>query len=152
MTTPHAALGVPGAADRFSREMFVRGTGLRFDREWAHRLRAGEPARRSRLVGPLAIWPSAVTRCIGGPRVRWIPVLMPVTNVHGWNGGWSPAARFSSGVAASLVGRLHVRCPGGVGRRIVVTALVAVQLAIGALVLQFPKTLCNDGDGVSAFR
>ena len=31
-----------------------------------------------------------------------IPVLLPWSNVHGWTGGWSPAARFLVPVAAFL--------------------------------------------------
>ena len=82
-----------------------------------------------------------------------IPVLMPLTNVHGWTGAWSPAARFLVPVSPLLwLGVYAYAAQAALGGRIVVTALVAVQLAIDALVWQFPKTLWNDGDGVSAFR
>ena len=36
--------------------------------------------------------------------------------------------------------------------RLVVAGLVLLQMAINAFVWQFPKTLWNDGDGVSALR
>jgi hypothetical protein len=79
-------------------------------------------------------------------------VLLPVTNFHGWRGGWSPAARFLLPVAPLLWMGVasYAAAAGGVGRA-VVAVLVAAQLAINAFVWQFPKTLWNDGDALSAF-
>jgi hypothetical protein len=76
-----------------------------------------------------------------------------VTNVHGWMGGWSPAARFLVPIAPLLwVGVYLFASQARSLGKAVVAALVVVQVAIDAFVWQFPKALWNDGDGVSAFR
>ena len=134
--------------------MFVRGTGLLFDREYG--LIAYAPVYL--LAGPGLLVLSRYGHRLSRDALvvlacYLIPVLMPLTNVHGWTGGWSPAARFLVPVSPLLwLGVYAYAAQAALGGRIVVTALVAVQLAIDALVWQFPKTLWNDGDGVSAFR
>jgi hypothetical protein len=75
-------------------------------------------------------------------------VICPLTNVHGWTGGWSPAARFLTPLTPLLGLGVYA------GLRAVPSAIalaaVALQVAISAYVWQHPKVLWNDGDGRAA--
>jgi hypothetical protein len=75
-------------------------------------------------------------------------ILWPVTNVHGWTGGWSPAARFM----VPIVPLLALALPSALLHtpRLLVATLVALQIGIDAYMWQNPKNLWNDGDGVAA--
>lgn len=77
-----------------------------------------------------------------------LPILLPLTNVHGWTGGWSPAARFWVPVVPLLTIGLAV----GLNRapRPIAVGLVALQIAISVYFWQAPKNLWNDGDGFAA--
>lgn len=74
--------------------------------------------------------------------------LLPVTNVHGWTGGWSPPARF----LVPIVPLLGLLVAVGITRapRIVIAAIVAIQVVVSAYFWQTPKNLWNDGNGVAA--
>jgi hypothetical protein len=77
-----------------------------------------------------------------------IPVLLPYTNVHGWTGGWAPAARYWVPIVPLLAVALafaFTKVP-----RPVVVAAVAVQVVISGYFWQNPKNLWNDGDGTAA--
>jgi hypothetical protein len=76
-------------------------------------------------------------------------VVCPMTNVHGWMGGWSPAARFLTPILplAGLFVYAGLR-----GSPIVIAApILALQIAISAYAWQHPKMLWNDGNGIAAF-
>ncbi len=153
LTTPHAAFGMPGAGEAV-REVFTRGTGLLFDREYG--LFAYGPLYLLALPG---LWLLASVRrqlsrdLLVVLACYLIPVLLPMTNVHGWTGGWSPAARFLVPVSSLLwMGVYLFASQAAASGRLVVAGLVLLQMAINAFVWQFPKTLWNDGDGVSALR
>jgi hypothetical protein len=153
VTTPHATFGGIMPAGEFLGEMFARGTGLLFDREFG--LLAYGPIYLLAVPGFVVVWRLE-------PSLSWglfvllasylVPVLLPLTNVHGWTGGWSPAARFLVPIAPLLW--LGVYAYGvhaaGLGKTLV-GLLMAYQVAINGFVWQFPKVLWNDGDGVSAF-
>ena len=75
-------------------------------------------------------------------------VALPITNVHGWAGGWSPVARFMVPIVPLLA-----LCVGAGVRsmpRVPLAAIVAAQIGISAYGWQNPKNLWNDGDGVAA--
>jgi hypothetical protein len=76
-----------------------------------------------------------------------------MTNIWGWQGGFSPAARFLVPVAPLLWVAVHAHAMRAMraGKALVI-ALVALQVALDLYVWQFPKTLWNDGDGLTAFR
>jgi hypothetical protein len=96
--------------------------------------------RRDTRTVQLALW-SVIAAYL-------IPILLPYTNVHGWTGGWSPAARLWVPIVPLLAVALALaftKAP----RPLVVTA-VAVQVAISAYFWQNPKNLWNDGDGTAA--
>jgi hypothetical protein len=75
-------------------------------------------------------------------------ILWPVTNVHGWIGGWSPAARFMVPIVPLLALALpsaFVHTP-----RALLAALFVLQIGIDGYMWQNPKNLWNDADGVAA--
>ena len=77
-----------------------------------------------------------------------VPILLPVTNVHGWTAAWSPAARFWVPIVPLLAILLAVaidRAP-----RAVVISIFGLQIVLSAYFWQNPKNLWNDGDGIAA--
>ena len=76
-------------------------------------------------------------------------LICPLTNAHGWTGGWNPAARFLTPITP-LVG-LCVFAGLRTAPRAVAVIVVALQVAVSAYAWQHPKILWNDGDGRAAF-
>jgi hypothetical protein len=75
-------------------------------------------------------------------------VLLPITNAHGWTGGWSPAGRFWVPIVPLLAYPV-VAAASRIPRP--VTALVVVlQIAVSAYFWQNPKSNWNDGVGTAA--
>ncbi len=79
----------------------------------------------------------------------WRSSICPLTNAHGWTGGWNPAARFLTPITP-LVG-LCVFAGLRTAPRAVAVIVVALQVAVSAYAWQHPKILWNDGDGRAAF-
>jgi hypothetical protein len=75
-------------------------------------------------------------------------VICPLTNVHGWTGAWSPAARFVTPVTPLL--GLLLFAGLRVAPRPLAVVVVTLQVAISAYAWQHPKILWNDGDGRAA--
>ena len=75
-------------------------------------------------------------------------IMCPITNVHGWTGGWNPAGRFLTPVLP-LVALLVVMGMRELPRALMIAAIV-LQLAIDVYAWQHPKILWNDGDGRAA--
>ncbi|HET7617605.1 MAG TPA: hypothetical protein VFK20_03780 [Vicinamibacterales bacterium] len=152
VTTPHAAIGGAGSVAAVVREMSVRATGLLFDREYG--LLAYAPIYVLAGPGLIVLWRSARGLAAAAATViacYLLPILLPMINVHGWTGGWAPAARFLVPIAPLFwLGVFAVASRANAIGRPLVTALVAAQIAIDAYVWQFPKTLWSDGDGVSS--
>jgi hypothetical protein len=153
VTTPHATLGEFPGVTATGTEMFVRATGLLFDREYG--LFAYGPLYILAAPGLLLLAKRHAALLHGTAAVLicyLLPVLLPVTNVHGWTGGWSPAARFLVPVAPLLfLGVYASGADASRAGRVFIGVLIVAQVAINAFVWQFPKTLWNDGDGISAF-
>jgi hypothetical protein len=75
-----------------------------------------------------------------------ILVLLPMSNIHGWRGGWSPAARFLVPVAPLLA--LGVPAVLVCARaRLVAAVLCGVQLALDVFFWSRPMLLWSEGDG-----
>jgi hypothetical protein len=151
--TPHAALRTAIPLPEITREVFVRATGLLFDREYG--LLAYAPIYCLAAPGMVVLFQNAASSIPRNTAVvivcYQLPVLLPVTNVHGWSGGWSPAARFLVPVAPLLWVAVYAFWAHGARTgRALATGLVAAQVAIDLFVWQFPKTLWNDGNGISA--
>jgi hypothetical protein len=74
-----------------------------------------------------------------------VPVLLPVTNVHGWRGGWSPAARFLVPVAPFL----GLALAFGMARapRFVAAVILIGQACLDGYFWSHPKQLWNLDDG-----
>ena len=147
---PHARLaGWPGWSAGFG-EAVTRTAGLLVDQEFG--LLTYAPVYLLALWGAVALMRShrdlarAVFLVVG---VYALFVISPVTNAHGWTGGWSPAARFLTPVAPLL--GLCVFAGLRAAPRALVVPIVALQIAIDVYVWQRPKTLWNDGDGRAAF-
>jgi hypothetical protein len=152
VTTPHATGGAIAPAGQMAMEIFTRATGLLFDREFG--LLAYAPVYLLAVPGLLLLRGHApLTRNLCLVLACYLtPVLLPVTNVHGWMGGWAPAARFLVPVAPLIWVAVYAYATQAAGAaRALVAGLVVVQVAFNAYVWQFPKTLWNDGDGTTAF-
>jgi hypothetical protein len=150
VTTPHERFaGWPGTAAFFS-EMAIRAGGLLFDAR--HGLLLSAPIY---LLAPAA-WMLLRRRSRAGRFASYellllaaaylLFVLMPVTNVHGWRGGWSPAARYLVPIAPLLavaVPGLAVEALAG----ILTGAVVMIQLAIDAFFWGHPMQFWTVGPG-----
>jgi hypothetical protein len=76
-------------------------------------------------------------------------VICPLTNVHGWTGGWNPAARFLTPITPLVA--LCVFAGLSAAPRALALAVVMLQVSLSAYAWQHPKILWNDGDGRAAF-
>jgi hypothetical protein len=149
LTTPHAAAGHTMAMSATIREMFERTSGLLFDRYFG--LIAYAPIYLMALAGLVVLWRDRarlsrdvmiVASCY------LVPVLLPIINVHGWTGGWSPAARFLLPIAPLLwMGVYCFAARASAAGRIVIALIVTVQCVMDAYIWQHPKTLWRDEDG-----
>jgi hypothetical protein len=135
--------------------VFVRLTGLLLDREFGLLayapvyLLAGAGIFLSiRLISRLRA-PTGIAEALIVIACYLVPVLLPALNAHGWMGGWSPAARFLVPVVPLVAVVAYTYA--NLAPRWVVWHIVGLQIAIDVFVWQYPKTLWNDGDGVSAF-
>jgi hypothetical protein len=77
-----------------------------------------------------------------------ITVVSPLTNSHGWTGGWSPPARFLVPVLPLLA--IVVIRGLSVAPRAIWAPLVAIQLVLNLYFFSYPKNLWNDGNGIAA--
>jgi hypothetical protein len=77
-------------------------------------------------------------------------MAIPSINLHGWRGGWSPAARFLVPIVPLLAIAVFAYAGTSPKLKVPVAVLLAVQIAANAFFWQHPKLLWNDGDGVSA--
>lgn len=151
VTTPHEHLGAwPGAA-AFLSGVAVSSLGLLFDAR--HGLLPSAPiyllapaawfvlARRSRAAANELLFLVAA---------YLIFVVNPVTNIHGWRGGWSPAARFLVPIAPFLA--LAVPAILSVRNAARIAAIViAAQLAIDVFLWGHPMLSWSEGPGPSPF-
>jgi hypothetical protein len=77
-------------------------------------------------------------------------VINPVTNIHGWRGGWSPAARFLVPVVSFAA--LGVPMVFAIRRRVIVgLAVIAAQLVMSAYLWGHPMQQWSEGPGPAAF-
>jgi hypothetical protein len=147
LTTPHAALGAVTRLGAAARVAGIRLAGLLVDQEFGLLIYApflvlaplGLAMMRERAVARAAVFTSACYVAL---------VLWPVTNVHGWSGGWNPAGRF----LLPIVPLAAVGLPAALAAapRLLAGAVLTLQILLNAYLWQHPKNLWNDGDGVAA--
>jgi hypothetical protein len=151
VTTPHEHLGTWLGTTPFLAEAAIRTLGMLFDAR--HGLLLSAPIY---LIAP-ASWFVVTRRSPAAGRELLVLVagylvfiVLPVTNPYGWRGGWSPAARFLVPVAPFLALPVPLLLADRNGRR-VVSAVIALQLAIDALFWGRPMLLWSEGPGPAPF-
>lgn len=150
VTSPHAApVTLPGI-DAMVVDVVTRACGLVMDQE--HGLLAYAPLYLLILPGAL------ITRTTDRKRFReacllvaacLVPILLPPVNRHGWDGGWSPAARFLVPITPILI----VLAFGYVARvrrvSIAMALLLLGQVLLDLVYWSHPKVLWNLATGKS---
>jgi hypothetical protein len=151
ITTPHEHFGAWIGLGSFVSESVSSGLGLLFDAR--HGLLPSAPVF---LLAPAAWWLLARRSRAAGLEVLLLVaaylvlVLNPVTNIHGWRGGWSPAARFLVPIAPFL--GLAVPLLLAARRNLLLAgAIVAAQIALNAFFWGRPMTMWSEGPGPAAF-
>ena len=149
LTSPHARPGEWEGFGALFAEFGRRAAGMLLDQEFGLLpyapiyvlvpLGLGRLARSNRQLA------AALSLVAGG---YLFLVLLPLTNAHGWTGGWSPAARFWVPVIPLLA--LAVVAAAQRLPRAVVAVLVMLQILINGYLWQNPKSAWNDADGTAA--
>lgn len=149
LTSPHARPGEWHGIGPFLAEFGRRAAGMLIDQEYGLL-----PYAPIFLLVPFGLasltrfnrqLPAAIS-LVAGSYVFLI--LLPLTNAHGWTGGWSPAARFWVPIVPLLA-----LCTVAAAQRLpraFVALLVVLQVLINAYLWQNPKSAWNDGDGTAA--
>lgn len=147
----HVRVGDTGPLMVAVSDAFQRLTGMLFDQEIG--LLAYAPIYLLAPAGLIVLW-RRLPR-IGRPvcvlcAVYVAALITPMVNRHGWNPGFSPAARYLVPIAPLLLIGASMCARNVVGvTRVFVLVVIAVQVALDAIVWQMPKLLWNNGDGVS---
>ena len=149
ITTPHEHFAAwPGLLPALQ-EMTLRMGGLLFDGR--HGLLLSAPVYLLAPAAFVALWRTSRRRAIELAVIigaYLLFVLFPVTNIHGWRGGWSPAARFLVPIAPFLA----LPVAGFLARhraRWAVAPILAIQLAISAYLWSHPMLRWAEGAGPS---
>jgi hypothetical protein len=151
LTTPHEHLGVWLGTTAFLSEVAIRSLGLLFDAR--HGLLVSAPIY---LLAPAAWFVLRRRSRVAGNELLLLVVaylvfvMMPITNIHGWRGGWSPAARFLVPIAPFLALAVPLLLIERNSSR-VVAALVFLQLLLDAFFWAHPMLLWSEGPGPAPF-
>ena len=146
---PHARLAEWPDFGGLLAESATRSVGLLVDQEFGLLIYA--PAYAVAIVGVVVWWkarPALARSVLLVVAVYLAFVICPVTNAHGWTGGWSPAARFLTPLTPLL--GLTVFAGLRAMPKPIAVAVIALQALISAYLWQNPKLLWNDGDGRAA--
>jgi hypothetical protein len=147
ITTPHAALGAGSDVGWTIRTMALRSAGMLVDQEFGLLIYA--PLLLLVPLGLVRMRERPVARALMFVSACYVAlILWPVTNVHGWQGGWNPAARFVLPIVPLLA--LALPTAFSAAPRALAILLLVVQIGIDAYMWQHPKDLWNDGDGLAA--
>lgn len=149
IATPHAAPGVwPGWTEGL-RVSGMRLVGLLVDQEYGVLVYA--PVYLLALAGLPAMCKQAPRITVAALLIAvsyLLPVLCPLTNIHGWTGQWCPAGRFMTPVLPLLGLGVYFAFSSF---RTIAAAVIVVQILMSAYFWQHPKLLWNTGDGEAAF-
>lgn len=149
LTSPHASAGISQSWGEALRVSGMRLVAMLIDQEYG--LLVYAPIYLLALVGlpPLFMrLPRVGTAVVLISVAYLLPVLCPITNIHGWSGQWCPAGRFLTPLLP-LFG-LGVYC-AYVAYRWPALSVIVLQILLSAYFWQNPKLLWNDGDGRAAF-
>ncbi|HEY7499576.1 MAG TPA: hypothetical protein VH740_13745 [Vicinamibacterales bacterium] len=132
------------------RETMYRATALLSDQEFG--LLPYAPIMLLAIPGFISLarsrrdvaWPIALVIVFYGSLI-----VCPLTNIHGWTGGWNPPARFLTPIVPLLGVFVYAGLRAAPG--ILILPLLVLQIAIDGYAWQHPKILWNDGDGRAAF-
>ena len=151
LTTPLAQFGEWPGTMAFLSEVAIRSLGLLFDAR--HGLIVSAPIY---LLAPAALLVlTSRSRRVGTELLVLILVylafvLVPMTNLYGWRGGWSPAARFLVPIAPFMALAVPLLLTGRTSLRIA-AALVSVQVLLDAFFWSHPMLLWSEGPGTAPF-
>ena len=153
LTNPHEHLGAWPGMKAYVGESAIRMLGLLFDAR--HGLLLSAPVY---LLGPAA-WlvlrrelPAAARELLLLVALYLLFVILPTTNIHGWRGGWSPAARFLVPIAPFLA--FPVPWLLMAVRRfqaLAVASVVLVQVGLDVFFWGHPMLLWSEGPGPAPF-
>ena len=146
---PHARFAL-AAGEGMVGEVLVRLAGLSVDQEFG--LLPYAPLYVLAIVGAFALAriDRRLTMAIAAVVVFYVALIVcPLINVHGWTGGWNPAARFLTPIVPLL--GLLVFAGLRATPRVAALPVLILQVGITAYAWQHPKILWNDGDGRAAF-
>jgi hypothetical protein len=154
ITSPHARLSGAFDLGALLHEIGIRLAGLLVDQEFG--LLVYAPVYLLAIAGFVALSRSRreidadlTIRALLVCGVYVLFIVLPFTNVHGWTGGWSPAARFLTPIVPlfgiALIAGLRA------APLALVAIIVAAQIGIDVFVWSRPKLLWNDGNGRAAF-
>lgn len=149
VTTPHARLGMWPGLIPFASDLLLRATGLLFDAR--HGLLPSAPLY---LLVPAA-WivlrrksKTIATEVLFIAISYLVFIVTPLTNVHGWRGGWSPAARFlvpiAPFLALSLPTLTTARRASGIA-----AVVLTIQVALDLFLWAHPMLLWSEGPGAA---
>ncbi len=146
LTTPHGRTGDWQGIVPALRDVGVRLGGLLFDQEYGLLIYA--PIYALALAGFVGLDGVLVRRILFVVGSYLALVLCPITNVHGWTGGWSPPARMLMPIVPLLA--IPLIAAVRLLPKSVLAPVLALQLTINGYMWQNPKNLWNDGDGIAA--
>ena len=148
LQSPHAHFAWTGGGELIQ-QMAMRLTALLVDQEFG--LLPYAPIYAAAIAGAFLFARDRpdLTLAIALVSVAYVGLIIcPITNVHGWMGGWTPAGRFLTPVLPVIA--LWVYAGLRAAPRLILAPVLALQIAISAYFWQHPKMLWNDGDGVAA--
>ena len=149
VTTPHEAIGAWTGWRDLLGAAGTRLAGMLVDQEYG--LLIYGPVFLAAVAGLAAMVRSnrsLVSKISVAAGAYLVAVLLPLTNIHGWTGGWSPPARFWVPIVPLLAFGLTAgfrALP-----RPIVAGVLGLQILINVYFWGHPKNLWNDGDGRAA--
>jgi hypothetical protein len=151
VTSPHTGLVLPAGVAATTTEVIARVLGLLVDQE--HGLLAYAPIYVLVLPGFFLLRKTdkkSLSEACLIVLAYLVPILVPSLNRHGWDGGWSPAARFLVPIAPILI-VVGLRYLSRLPRiPVAIAVLCLVQGTLNLVYWSHPKLLWNLGTGRSA--
>lgn len=155
LTSPHVTWGQWASWEGLAAGVGSRLLGLCFDQ--SHGLLPYAPLYFLAPAGLVVLWrrsKETFREVLAIMLVYLATIVLPMTNIHGWRGGWSPAARFlvpvTPFVAVALFSLL-VEWGDRLLVRLLAGPIVLVQCIVDGFFWGHPMLLWNGEDGMSQF-